>query len=235
MGMHHSFSGKQSYNYYESEGGLPIPRDELEEIVKKEDMMRCSEEWQAKFAKRDSNQWRVQVCHQLQSQALTESGIQEADLDAALITLRSHRSVYRDDPDFYKPVYVKYDRSTYMDWTAAAHDGSPPCLAPPPPPPPAASHFTGDELPCHLDLALHDLDGSFITLLEVLARMEGVPVPHRDWYGDAPSGGAPLSGKAGAAEKGELGPAEVPAPERFGEAYLWGRSKPCVLLAGSLT
>ena len=94
MGMHHSFSGKQSYNYYYCEdGGMEIDRDTLEKIVIKEDEFRRSEKWQKEFAKHDTNQWRVQCCDQLQREAIlwvqrATPDWDEIDMTAALITLR---------------------------------------------------------------------------------------------------------------------------------------------------
>ena len=199
---------------------MDIERDILEEIVRFEDKLRCSEKWQAKFQERDTNEWRTQICNQLQTEAvLTElPELTPEQLHAALITLRNHRSVYRFDDDFYKPVYVRYDRSTYMDWAHAAHDGAP-VEAPPLADVLEPSQYTGDEIPCPTDLLLHQLDGTPTTLLEVLTGMEGIAPVLRDW--DSPTLQAEWTPK--------------PGLEPGTEAYLWGQSKPCVLLAGSLT
>merc|ERR1712070_1246166 len=118
-------SGKHGYHYHHQDGALVIDRDSLERIIMTEDEFRLSDEWQKKFAQHDTNEWRVQVCHELQMAALYAHGIEDP---AGLITIRNHRREYQNDDSFYKPVYVKYDRSTYIHWSKASdgtRDGDP--------------------------------------------------------------------------------------------------------------
>eukprot|EP00658_Telonema_sp_P-2_P085712 TRINITY_DN9830_c0_g1_i1.p1 TRINITY_DN9830_c0_g1~~TRINITY_DN9830_c0_g1_i1.p1 ORF type:complete len:247 (-),score=95.15 TRINITY_DN9830_c0_g1_i1:643-1383(-) len=171
MGMHHSFSGKYEYQYQYQEGGAVIGRDQMEAIVRTEDQLRHSDLWQRKFCKSDTNEWRAQVCHQLQIEALREHGFpdQGPDQDAALISLRNHRGKYANDPTFYQPCYVKYDRSISKRWAKAA-DGW---------------EQQGDEegeevpIPSLAGMLMHNLDGSEISLLEFLTQLEGVGVDQR--------------------------------------------------------
>lgn len=86
-------------------------RDQIETALRKEDRLRLSSEWQEQFAMFDTNDWRQQVCHLLQLEALRMASIEEHDLNPALVTLRSSRANFQWDPDFYKPVYVRFDRA----------------------------------------------------------------------------------------------------------------------------
>ena len=144
---------------------------------------------------------------------------------------RNHRYVYRDDESFYKPVYVKYDRCQFTRWRYAVCNGQESIEArarregwqetAAPTMPPFPSEYTGDEIEkSTLNLDLYNLDGTVTSLLSVLAAIEGVDKAIRDWHGE----GSTLK-ETWTPNEGEEG----------SEAYLWARSKPIVMLAGSLT
>eukprot|EP00928_Gymnodinium_smaydae_P000004 TRINITY_DN10003_c0_g2_i1.p1 TRINITY_DN10003_c0_g2~~TRINITY_DN10003_c0_g2_i1.p1 ORF type:complete len:186 (-),score=8.94 TRINITY_DN10003_c0_g2_i1:62-619(-) len=111
MGMHHSFSGKAGYGLYAQRGCLEMPKDQIEQALQVEDRLRCDKVWQEKWAMFDTNEWRQQVCHELQLEALREVGVPERDLEKGLATLRSSRHMFHWDHDFYRPVYVRFDRA----------------------------------------------------------------------------------------------------------------------------
>eukprot|EP00928_Gymnodinium_smaydae_P000003 TRINITY_DN10003_c0_g1_i1.p1 TRINITY_DN10003_c0_g1~~TRINITY_DN10003_c0_g1_i1.p1 ORF type:complete len:185 (-),score=9.85 TRINITY_DN10003_c0_g1_i1:565-1119(-) len=109
--MHFRFSGKVGYGLHAQRGGLDLPREQLEGALKVEDRLRCDKVWQEKWAMFDTNEWRQQVCHELQLQALREVGVPEQALEKGLATLRSSRRRFQHDEDFYRPVYVRFDRA----------------------------------------------------------------------------------------------------------------------------
>lgn len=111
MGMMHPCSGKHAYDYHWQSNGLEMSRDLLERAVKEEDRLRLDIKWQEKWACFDTNEWRLQVCHQLQLEALRAVGVAERELEPAVVTLRNHRVDYAEDASFYRPVYVRFDRA----------------------------------------------------------------------------------------------------------------------------
>jgi len=115
MGMTHMSSGKTGYNMYSDpprSKTFNIPKEQIIEILRYEDKLRSSKEYQDKYSEKDSLAWFRDVTLEIQTKALLNSGIRRGDLAVALPELWSARGDYLDDPDVNAlTVYQRKDRS----------------------------------------------------------------------------------------------------------------------------
>jgi hypothetical protein len=95
-----------------------LTKEELDSLVRKEDELRLSASWQKRFAEQDSNAWWAEQCHLLQQQAISQvfPYFDDKKRSQAMVALRCSRKRFNNDAEFYKPVYVRHDR-TMQDGT----------------------------------------------------------------------------------------------------------------------
>jgi len=112
MGMLHSSSGKRHFELYHEPTNYKIPKGVMKAILIREDQLRASAEYQAKYNEDDDLSHFREVTRELQLQALREVGIVDAELLDALVVLNNARFDYKDDPEMNQlTVYQRLDRS----------------------------------------------------------------------------------------------------------------------------
>jgi len=111
----HMTSGKAGYNLYSDQPRIKlfhIPKEQLIEILRNEDQLRSSKEYQDKYSEKDSLAWFRDVTLEIQTKALLNSGISRENLAVVLPELWSARGEYLYDPDVNTlTVYQRKDRS----------------------------------------------------------------------------------------------------------------------------
>jgi len=161
--MHHSTSGKFGREMFEVPTASMLTRAQLEALVRREDELRVSTSWQARFAEKDSDDWWAEQCNLLQHQAILDlfPHFDEQQRKQVVVLLRCSRKRFSHDASFYKPVYVRFDRTmqnglpmTGPALGKAVTDVA--CLHPIVPESSAPIALSGylDSLPKHGDLAL---------------------------------------------------------------------------------
>jgi len=111
--MYHSTSGKNGFRPYEVRTDYQIEKSLLIQILKREDELRHSQEYQNEYTKSDDLGWLRDVTTKIQERALAEYGITDSQ---GLIVLRNARFQYKDDPSINQlTVYMRQDRSRLGD------------------------------------------------------------------------------------------------------------------------
>lgn len=112
MGMFHPTSGKLGYDYYWYPTQYQISKEKLIDILKREDELRASEQYQNKYSEQDRLFWFMNVTDEIQTQALRENGVAEENMNDALVVLRNARWEYRNDPEVNRlTIYMREDNS----------------------------------------------------------------------------------------------------------------------------
>lgn len=95
---------------------------EANDVWIEEDRLRCSEEWQLRYAKLDDDLHRAKVTVELQSVAIKSvlKHLTDDEVDKALAALHNARLHFQNDETVYKPVYIRYDRSRAGHLTAGS-------------------------------------------------------------------------------------------------------------------
>jgi len=105
--VHHGKSGYDIINDI-----VMIPRDLLIKLLKKENELRHSGKYIAKYSQRDDLDWLVAVTEEIQLEAILSVCDKEIATKEGLEGLRSALNSYIDDPEVMSlALYVKYDRS----------------------------------------------------------------------------------------------------------------------------
>lgn len=91
-------------------------RELLIAVLKREEELRFSKEFQEEYSLEDTCQHIEQVTNKIQGRALLENGISYQDLQSALIALRNVRYDYKNDPDLCNlSIYVRADHAKQGD------------------------------------------------------------------------------------------------------------------------
>jgi hypothetical protein len=109
MGMTHSTSGKRGFDLYKNSTSCIIDRETLIKILKREDILRFSDEVQQQYTMAGENLKQIEsVTADLQKKALAEFGFTDPE---ALIALHNVRFYYQNDPEINQlTVYMRKDR-----------------------------------------------------------------------------------------------------------------------------
>jgi len=107
--MTHSTSGKRGFDLYKNSTSCIIDRVTLIKILKREDILRFSDEVQQQYTMAGENLKQIEsVTADLQKKALAEFGFTDPE---ALIALHNVRFYYQNDPEINQlTVYMRKDR-----------------------------------------------------------------------------------------------------------------------------
>jgi len=107
--MTHSTSGKRGFDLYKNSTSCIIDRETLIKILKREDILRFSDEVQQQYTMAGENLKQIEsVTADLQKKALAEFGFTDPE---ALIALHNVRFYYQNDPEINQlTVYMRKDR-----------------------------------------------------------------------------------------------------------------------------
>jgi len=111
MGMTHSSSGKRGFSFHKRPTSYTFERSKLKSVLETEEIYRLySDEFQNKYSESDRCDHFADVTTEIQIRALKENGIEEKDINEALVALRNVRFDYSNDPEISNySVYMRLD------------------------------------------------------------------------------------------------------------------------------